>query len=108
LGQRARALRGLPERLGSAGPSTGAAAPRRVTASTLAPAAARSARPRATIARAGNSALAACVASRQARLAALQELLRGLDALGDEGERARIEKLVALVTKAAVEPGGRV
>ncbi|KIZ03820.1 hypothetical protein MNEG_4133 [Monoraphidium neglectum] len=57
---------------------------------------------------AGNSALAACVASRQARLAALQELLRGLDALGDEGERARIEKLVALVTKAAVEPGGRV
>ncbi|KAI8467276.1 MAG: P-loop containing nucleoside triphosphate hydrolase protein [Monoraphidium minutum] len=54
---------------------------------------------------AGNSTLAAMLSARQARLAALQELLRGLDALGDEAERARTEKLVALVDKAGIEPG---
>ena len=46
------------------------------------------------------------MSSRQARLGALRELLRGLDALGDEAERARVEKLVALVNKAGIEPGG--
>lgn len=45
------------------------------------------------------------MAARQARLTAIYESLRGLDALGDEAERAKTEKLVALVQKARVEPG---
>jgi hypothetical protein len=53
----------------------------------------------------GNSALAASLAARQSRLAAIHDSLKGLDALGDEAERARVEKLVALVDKARVEPG---
>jgi len=53
----------------------------------------------------GNSHLAAALAARQSRLAQITDSLKGLDALGDESERARIEKLVNLVNRARVEPG---
>ena len=50
-------------------------------------------------------ALAAAVAAKRGRLSQIHAALSGLDDLADESERARVEKLVALVTKARVEAG---
>jgi hypothetical protein len=55
---------------------------------------------------AGTSALAASLSAQQARLAGLEAQLAQAEALGDDAERAALQKRVELIARADILPGG--
>jgi hypothetical protein len=55
---------------------------------------------------AGTSAVAASLSAQQARLASLEAQLAQAEALGDDAERAALQKRVELISRADILPGG--
>jgi hypothetical protein len=55
----------------------------------------------------GTSGLAAALSASQSRLATLEAKLGQAEALGDEQERAALQKRVELISRAGITPGGQ-